>query len=406
MAPVIATLDANSSRSTRHSAQPSNSRMPHVFVIPPEEEQQDNPPWCCFDADEQPGNTSDFASHHDILFSDIPYFSQQSENDSPIPITRRTAARQPRPTVPLPKKLEKKQRPETIKIIENTPSRARQKDVREDSDIIEVVKVKRTRVFTDPEENTNVKRSKTLKARASKALLSIKNVGKSSHRTHVKELWSSTESIPWVSKGVQEQIRSDQNQGENRLPTTPTKKRSLSRASTLSLAQLFQSVKPSRSETSIVRAPSSALLAETHRATQADPSSPPTHKYDNANVSLNSSKKNTLTKFSVRELHRLFSFSSSVDDPSLASSTSIPSPTSNLTSSDPDIPTEEGIFADALDLGNMDQTLTPPQRRREFYARRICDPDFEMKLDSLHFDTLSFDLEDFDDVLMEGNILP
>ena len=445
MAPLITNWNTSTSQSTRPSALPSDLRMPHVFVIPPEEEQQDNPPWCCFDADEQPENNGDFPSNPDIHFLDDPYLFQPSEYDVPAPLARRTSVHRPRPRAPIPKKLEKKQRPEAIKIIENKSSQARHRD----SDVIEVVKVKRVReVPTDLEENRKVKRSKTLKARANKALQSIKNVGKASHRTHVKELWSSTDSMPGTFKEVKEQIRPQQDQTESR-PPIPPKKGSLSRVNSRSLSQIFQPVKPSRPESSLpARVASSVAPAEAHPTLPvANPPSLPHLRYNNINPSLSkipsilttddvlnkpappipSTKKTIHTKFSVRELHRLFSFSSSSPDvppssptatavpPSSTRESSMPSTSTSTMSSDyPDVPMEEGIYAEAhfLDLESANRKRAS-RHHQAFHShhdvdfstpRRLGDFSFEMRLNSLHFDSLSFDPEDFD-VSMEGNIL-
>ncbi|KAF8553416.1 hypothetical protein OG21DRAFT_1253893 [Imleria badia] len=410
--------------------------MPHVFVVPPEEEQQDNPPWCCFDADEQPENNDDFPSDPDIHFVDVSYLLQQPEHDVPAPLARRTTVHKPRRRPPMSKKLEKKQRPEALRIIEN---KSRQRDAREDSDVIEVVKVKRGReALTDPEENTKIKRSKTLKARATKALQSIKNVGKASHRTHVKELWTSSESMPGIFKGVQEQIRSQQAQ-----PPTLPKKGSLTRANSRSLSQIFHPVKPARVESTFtVCVASSAVPVEANYVLPAtNPSSLPHLRFNNTNLSLNEApstlttddalnrpissipytKKSTSRKFSVRELHRLFSFSSSPDDASsspTATSSSARSNSKPHTSTSPrdypDDPMEEDISADAhfVDLDSADRKLAS-QYCQAFHAhhdngisppRRLSDVSFEMKLDSLHFDSLSLDAEDFH-VSREGNIL-
>lgn len=450
MAPLIVNLNTHMSRSTRPLAPSSQLRMPHVFVIPPEEEQRDNPPWCCFDADQQPENNGDFPSNPDIHFLDVPYLLQPSEHDVPAPIPRRISVHQPRPRPPVSKKLEKKQRPEAVKIIESRPFQARQKDAQEDSDVIEVVKVKRSRdALADLEENTKIKRSKTLKARATKALQSIKNVGKGSHRTHVKELWTSSEGMPGIFKGMQEQIRSQQDQTERRPPVTPPKKGSLSRGNSRSLSQILQPVKPSRSESTFtVRVETSVTLAEAHHVPPAaNASSLPRLKHNNMNPSLTdapgivmpddalnrpislspSMKKNINTRFSVRELHRLFSFSSSSpDDPSSApTATTVPysstrigsmpsTSTCTLSSNYPDVPMEEDAYADAhfLGLRSADRKLASRYHQALHThhgddcstPRRLSDLSFEMRLGSLHFDALSFDPDDFD-VSMEGNVL-
>lgn len=436
MAPLI---DPNThmSRSTTPSAQSSHLRMPHVFVIPPEEEQQDNPPWCCFDADGQPDNTGDFPSNPDIHFLDVPYLFQPSESNASTPTLHRAPVYPPRPRALMPKKLEKKQRPEAVKIIENKHSLARQKDGREDSDVIEVVKVKRPReALADLEENTKIKRSKTLRARATKALQSIKNVSKRSHRDHVKELWTSSENMPGIFKGIQEQVRSQQGHP----PATSPKKGSLSRNSSRSLSQIFRPAGSPRLESTFtVRVETPVTLANAHQAPPTTgPSSPIRLEHNSTNPSLNevpgvvmsddalnrplfsslSVKKNINTKFSVRELHRLFSFSSSSPDDSSSTPAAatelgsiLPTPTSTSSPDYPDVPMEEYEYVDAhlVDL-SPDRKPTPRNRRgrrthREDHPtpRRLSDLSVEMKLDSLHFDALSFDPDDFD-VPMEGNV--
>ena len=76
---------------------------------------------------------------------------------------------------------------------------------------------------------------------------------------------------------------------------------------------------------------------------------------------------------------------------------------------------EEGTYAEAhyLDPESAHRKL-PSRYHQAFHTRhdadtgfptprRLGDLSFEMKLDSLHFDSLSFDPEDFD-VPMEGNV--
>lgn len=417
MASLIANPNTYRSQSTRPSGPFSNFQMPYVFVIPPEEEQQDTPPWCCFDADEQPENDGDLPSSPDTYFIDVPYPLQHSENDIPPPLPRSTSVHYPRPRPPMSKKLEKKQRPEAIKIIENKPQ-SRHRDAREDSDVIEVVKVKRYREpVTDLEENTKVKRSKTLKSRASKAFQSIKNVSKASHRTHVKDLWLPTEIGTF--KGVQEQIPPQQAQTEDFLPSTP-KKGSLSRGS---LRSIFQSAKSSRP----VANPSSLSYNNRNPSFNEVPSALTTDDALNRPVSpIPTMKKKPNTKLSVRDLHRLFFSSSSPEDPSSSpTATSAPSSSirgnsesstsaSTLSHNYPDVPMEEDMYADVqfVDLDTPERRIASRYHQGfhiyhddEFSPpRRLSNFSFEMKLDSLRFDALSFDPEDFD-ISREGNVL-
>ena len=85
-----------------------------------------------------------------------------------------------------------------------------------------------------------------------------------------------------------------------------------------------------------------------------------------------------------------------------------------MSSDYPDVPMEEGIYAEAhfLDLESANRKRAS-RHHQAFHShhdvdfstpRRLGDFSFEMRLNSLHFDSLSFDPEDFD-VSMEGNIL-
>ncbi|KAF9228033.1 hypothetical protein BS17DRAFT_774661 [Gyrodon lividus] len=448
MAPLITNRNTRMSRSATPSLEPSPSpRMPHVFVIPPEEEQQENPPWCCFDADEQPDNNGEFPSNPDIHFLDVPYLLQQNQPDPATPLFRRSSIDELGPKVVMPKKLEKKQRPETVRIIENkSVLTCRQRDAREDSDVIEVVKVKRSKeALTDPEETTKIKRSKTFKARATKALQSIRNVGRSSRKTHVKELWTSSESMPGIFKGVQQQIRLQQEEVEQQPPVTSLMKGALSRRNSRSLSQIFQSAKPSRPESPFPTrvAPPISSVEPPHILPSVTSSSlaylrdsdttpfvsealvPATtdEKLDRPASPSPSVKKNN-RRFSVRELHKLFSFSSSSPDDPLppptapfppARNISAPSMSTSTVSSDyPDVPVEEGVYAAVhfLDLDRADQKLAASRYHQAMDtvdddlppSQRPCDLSFEMRLDSLHFDSLSFDPEGFD-ISMARNTL-
>ncbi|KAL4067530.1 hypothetical protein V8B97DRAFT_1868505 [Scleroderma yunnanense] len=410
-------------------------RMPHVFVIPPEEEQQENPPWCCFDANELPNDSGDclLDPNPDIHLFNVPYHSIQEPEQQPqvlgTPIFRVGSISNIDPSVKFttPKKLAKKQRPEAVRIVER---RGDHRDVREDSDVIEVVKVKRSKdALTDPEEYTKMKRSKTFKARATKALQSIKNVGRSSRKQHVKDMWTSSESVPGVFKGLQEQIRQQQEQLHPQPFSFPAKGHpSLSRSNSRSLSQMFQS------------AMSFCSTSPFHPSPPSSPTSPPAYvkntntmpticealspepisdRSDSPSPSVKSNKR-----FSVRELHKIFMFSSSSPDDPLpplptmprppVHNDSVPSPSASTASSSyPDIPVE-GAYPSIhfLDFDNVDRKLTGSPHQAiidddddygTLLSRRQRDLSFEMKLDSLHFDSLSFDPEGFN-VSMDRNV--
>lgn len=413
----------NSNSTTRRAPSPP-PRVPHVFVIPPEEEQQETPPWCCFDADVPPDDSGDCPHGADIPLVNVPC-PTQPEQPLGTPIFRVGSINETSVKVATPKKLAKKQRPDAVRIVERRENR---RDVREDSDVIEVVKVKRGKdALTDPEEYTKMKRSKTFKARATKALQSIKNVGRSSRKQHIKDLWTSSESVPGVFKGLQEQIRQQQEQLHPEPAPSPAKGRpSLSRSNSRSLSQMFQSAMsfrppspfhphlPASSEippspapsTSPARVKTSSPMPTICEALTPQPIS---DRPDSPSPSVKSNKR-----FSVRELHKIFAFSSPLPDDSLPPSpTSPPPPPQNVSvpstsaSSDyPDVPTE-GAHATIhfLDLDNVDRKLTgfphhpavvdDDDDYGTLLSQRQRDLSFEMRLDSLHFDSLSFDPERF-----------
>ncbi|KAG6334933.1 hypothetical protein ID866_4150 [Astraeus odoratus] len=410
--------------------------MPHVFVIPPEEEQKDNPPWCCFDADEQPDDSRHCPTNPDVHLFHVPCLTQPEPALIDPPISRVGPANESRVTTP--RRLEKKQRPEIVRIVENKVERGCQRDVREDSDVIEVVKVKRGKdSLTDPEEQTQIKRSKTFKARATKALQSIKNVGKNSRKQHIKDLWTSSESVPGVFRGLQEQIRQQQEQLRQQCPSSPTQGHNLlSRSNSRSFSHLFQSIVKPPSPTPPPMSPVSQVIPTLTSCPISFPENNTTSPSDNATLSANhvlerpdspsSLAKVKSKRFSVRELHKIFTFPSSSHDSLPASDTppspilseqSVPASTSTSTIADhPDVPTEHSrTTVHFVDLDNTHQKLLASYHRiithddgdDDDYGTplppRPRDLSFEMRLDSLHFDSLSFDPEEFN-ISVDGNI--
>lgn len=442
--------------------------MPHVFVIPPEEEHSQNPPWCCFDADLPPENSTSIevtsANQPDILF-DVPFLLHQPEPAPSFPHEQPGAS-----SVIIPQSRsstssstsEKRQRPQHITISamrNNDHVRAVQHDVRDDSDVIEVVKVRRSKDYkynhADHVPEPQLKRSKTFRARASRAFQSIKNVSlprskQTNTKPHVKDLWTSTESMPGIFRGV---LHSKED-----VPPTPSRK-----LSTLFQKQLSsytsEGILPSSTTTSLpylkgsdttpsiaeirpsyefierpltpcaptydhsLRRPVSS--ADFQRASSPEskfskdlkrpissqdlqrpekdlrPVSSDDFQQDERPGSPNPSTRRSRKRFSVNELHRLFSFSpeppSSSTFPSTTTSASISSthsysdvPYAAVHFVDDDYGREvEGKYGRNLDLLDGDDGELPP-------PSQPSDISFELRLDSLHFESLSFDPEDFD----------
>lgn len=394
------------------------SRMPHVFVIPPEEEQQENPPWCCFDADKA-NDSADCspASRHDIHLFNVPYTSQPPQTSAGSPPICVPVAGPPRTKPVTSKKLEKKQRPEAVKIVEKAVERGGCRDVREDSDVIEVVKVKRGKDdLTDPEEHSKMKRTKTLKARATRAFQSIKNVGKGSRKQRIKDLWTSNEGVPGAFKGMQEHIR---HQEEQLQQSPPVMSPPLSLSNSRSLSQIFQSAKPPQPPSAIASGLTSQNLPSFSPSPSRDSCSSLSKNLEPEPTSTEPTTPKPSTKnkrFSVRELHKVFTFPSSSPDtrpptpqtaptPPPARNDSVPSMATSTVSSDYDDPVDDAYGTVQFFNHRADQKSATMRHRpaviddEDDYGTllpgRPRDLSFEMRLDSLHFDSLSFDPEEF-----------
>ncbi|ESK82936.1 hypothetical protein Moror_11828 [Moniliophthora roreri MCA 2997] len=151
--------------------------MPKVYVIPPEED--DCPPFCCFDATqstphtltqadlEAPGSALDIVYHAMPLAMDIPTFYRKDIHSTDVVMPRR------RSTIDNHGPYNN-----DITVRGNSPG--------DDSEIIEVIKVRRNSESQPVTESVS-KQSKGFKARASKAFSSMRNVGRSASRNKKKE---------------------------------------------------------------------------------------------------------------------------------------------------------------------------------------------------------------------------
>jgi hypothetical protein len=475
----------------------TTTQMPNVFVVPPEEDQ--TPPWCFFDA-ENPALSQvvERPETPEIAVLDLSY-------DDDIPIYRRNP--HPDSVVPTPKGIE------TVSVVQAllrgnaddddaddsdsefeqdmvlednsrvTHDSHRQesartfRDVADDSDVIEVVRLNRKDYSSeDPEEIRSIqsaserKRTTTLKYRASKVFRSLRGSLRSS-KPPVQDVFKSPPSIS-----------SSQSTDTHSRTRTPT----MSRRGTLILSQLFTSPSPSLKSRNSMTSFDEPISSPTE--VSLSPLLPPQSKpvtevisrrsslyaaeaQDEARLRASSptptttSTKSSIRRFSIMNLQRLFSFSSSA--PSSASQTdasvpfddsgrATPTPRSNAptprssvtTTSGPQTPTSsEGISSayilstqDASDLpafmgfdsafdanvgvnlglglgldldsSSYSQQATPRKKllsdslwrskasKKAKPASRNArdeagDDSLEMRLDSFHFDDLSFDADEF-----------
>ncbi|KAF8061450.1 hypothetical protein FPV67DRAFT_1703758 [Lyophyllum atratum] len=401
-----------------HSTAPPTSpelQVPNVFVIPPDED--DSPPWCFFDAADAPTHLS---TAPDIPFLHGALSIYQTEPQSPV------FHRDPGPfpshnPVAMPWKS-----PETRSImdvlmnddylesddemeleLDHQVFNSRGRAAGNDSEVVEVIKVRRhaeriedhARIPTLPPKS-----SKSFKSRASKAFRSLRNVGKGSLRAKPKaqDIFSSSpvedlepelpprSKTPTVSRhgsAIFSQIFSP--------PPTLQSRSSVSS---------FDAVRPSPKSPPLAGRYPSSLYNHPSSDDCPGPSlaSCSSLNFDDQDLRSPSPTPSTQTKsnrrrFSVMSLQRIFSFSqaddfSDITPSSMSRDSSGPSTSS---SSGPDTPTEESTPL-PLHFGHEDHGLLSQKRSATAVpALGQGDISFEMRLDSLHFESLSFDADRF-----------
>jgi hypothetical protein len=467
--------------------------MPNVFVVPPEEDQ--SPTWCFFDAAHPAlSQIFDRPETPDIhVFSCSPFGAEL-----PVSMGSCIAPRNSADTRSIVEALEDgnefyhdvdtdseyehdTELEGALSSIHNEPSRAT-RDTANDSDVIEVVKVRRNREDDDEPQSIpltfELKRSKTLKARASKVFRSLKG----SLRTSKPRAQDVSTSVKSNSDHHSDIVTTTMS---NTFPRPPTP--SVSRRGSRILSQLF--ISPSLKSRSSVSSFDEPIQPDP--VFSPAPSSPTQGSFVSASsttdqLSCRSSiyeplpdearlKSGSLIptattdlktrnrRFSILSLHKLFSFSSpapsspislSFDDsscttPTLRSTSCTPS--SVCTTSGPETPiyTDDGPLSrekepfgsvlgsnEVLNLGlglSMDnfsdrcssedytpraqrtfrfstssESGTSASERREkatpypppasgpsVFQEEPGDLSFEMRLESLHFDSLSFDADRF-----------
>ncbi|KAH9842936.1 uncharacterized protein C8Q71DRAFT_228265 [Rhodofomes roseus] len=203
----------------------ARATVPNVFVIPPEEEQDENPPFCYFDAAEAEHEVYSTTPDLEALETAL-HFYQQIDNRAPT--FRRSLQNDSQETIVLPR------RGSLAVIRENTLEEKSRRRVM-DEDVIEVVKLRRSEGRNDAGEIQvqGMKKSRTFKLRATEALKSIKNVGKMPRRTSASSSTSSS--------GSGENVRPGRSSEQAALPDTVPRPSTpkLPRRKSLTLSQVF-----------------------------------------------------------------------------------------------------------------------------------------------------------------------
>ena len=170
-------------------------QVPTVFVHPPEDEAT---PWCAFDADKKNATPSE------LVFTTPEMEQMQTELDDWPETIHPTTEHAPKfhrsqagSTVIMPRRgstshpsLSRGRNPLGLASIPESPKRAKERD---DDDIVEVMKVRRGEGMLDVAHAhasmPTLRRSKTLRSRAAQALRSIKNAGKAPRRSALEQVY-------------------------------------------------------------------------------------------------------------------------------------------------------------------------------------------------------------------------
>lgn len=391
-------------------------QIPDVFVIPPEEEQDINPPFQYYNAS-QAGVA---ATSPDIDALDVALGLFQQTDGNRAPVFHRYHSAESQDTIIMPKRSPSRQSMLEADVVDDDITRSHSSNRRAfDEDVVEVIKVRRNEGMSDIShgKQTTMRKSKTFRARASQALRSIKNVGKP-NRKPVTDIWPAA--------GNDENFDHTQAQVSDRASTP-----NLSRRKSATLSQLFgtargnsrssmntpdpMAVKPSLSYESSLPTPrraSTSLLDRTNtpkveeNGTQDDIAKPTLSK-----------RKSFRNRISVLDLQRLFTPSTpGVAAPEIERENPRPSSraskresipfslSSRFTPKHPNPETVEDIFGTSNSQlhqrGSLALTKSSSTNssdlRREFEEDVILESSFEMRLDSLHFDSLHFDPEEYE----------
>ncbi|KAG6827908.1 hypothetical protein H0H92_010006 [Tricholoma furcatifolium] len=364
-------------------------QMPNVFVVPPEED--DAPTWCCFNASESPClddplSTLEFEpdapwSHN---YSIDPFASQQG---SAIP----GKSRETRSILDVLMNDDYMESDEDMEELEPEPEPdAPETDydatnIGNDSMVVEVVKVRRyiEDIQDQPAPSPPTKPSKSFKQRASMALRSLVGKGLAHSKSKPQPISSPTNEDP-PPKGKAPAPRSSGMLSQIFLPSSNVHahKSVSSFDTTQSLAR-----HPSRSKKSY---PSSLHNGHPHKFASLRSSSAPAPEPGDFQSPPGPSTKPPASRrrFSAMALNRIFSSSSPTNEASNSTPNTMP-----RTSSGPSMDSSSGPETPTDDLIHIPRVQAGSSNDHDHLAQE--DVSFEMKLDSFHFDDLSFDVDRF-----------
>nr|VWO98680.1 Type II secretion system protein D [Ganoderma boninense] len=460
MAPTLAFLQSSPTPPSLPTAVPPPSQdfvmqqMPNVFVHPPDEELEYNPPWCYFDATQ--AVKDNLTTHPDIEALDVALsFCQQTDNRAPA--FRRTFPNESQDTVVMPRRgslLNLKFRAPDLEMdMELEPDG--QPDIRSrgprryDDDVVEVVKFRRGESVADlgPEQTVKAKKTNTFRARATQALRSIKNVGKGNRDRRT------TVSAPQPLSPAESQSQMD-DQSRHLLhgATLPTRHSfqdspisrpaspSISRRRSLTISQLFTSFKDNKENQSSRPAspadelipPTSPTLVDSDSMPSVRPMSPadspiprrflpsdlqdytpPTPKSPTPTprppapepTSKVERRRSFVRRLSVLELQKLFTGGHSSSSAYSSESTPLPEDDDVFSPSPSQVASVDSVGILSASSSRISQgsrysnTSSDVLSARPSWSSQLSGrgteegeaADLELRLDSLHFDSLHFD---------------
>ncbi|KAG5645846.1 hypothetical protein DXG03_005188 [Asterophora parasitica] len=386
-------------------------QIPNVFIVPPEEE---GPAWCCFDANEAP---LQLATSPDITFLDSALSMLHTDprtsffRDANGPFASHNGVGMPAKSSETRSVLDDlmdSQYPDSDDEMEMYMGMGMEQEVRSgggretgnDSEVVEVIKLRRHRRDNEhhPRDSPQ-KASKSLRSRASKAFRSLRNVGTIRSKRKAQDVFpSNTDSRELPSRSRTPTMSRRSSAVFSQLFSPPPTNSSRSSVSSFDAARSStQSPPPAYSS------PPSHHSHESHPSSRPSLTSPSSMTFDHQDFRSPSPTPSTQTKsnkrrFSMLSLQRMFSFSGDEFSEGIGSPTSMSRDStgpSTSSSSGPDTPTDESTphhFA-SEDYGTPKPahgaTAVPP------LAYEQGDVSFEMRLDSLHFESLSFDADRF-----------
>jgi hypothetical protein len=373
--------------------------MPTVLIHPPEDEAM---PFCAFDANQENADS-------EMVFTTPEMELVQSEVDDWPETVHPTAEHAPAfhrsqtdSAVIMPRRgtvsyssLSRNTIPPGLPSIPESPKRPKEKD---DDDIVEVMKVRRGEGMLDVAcAHGSLRRSKTLRSRAAHALRSIKNVGKAPRRPDLEHVFPTKVNEHAVKTEAHTQASSTAEKHRAKATLTQASLPRLKRRVSQPLTNLFGhggsgSVVPSASDamglgTSPSHSGGSQSFSYSRKASASTPA---------LQLLKDEPARPTSPSFSLRSHRQKFSF---VNLQSIFSGNMQPMQEPQQAEASPDVddPVPQTPVDDGWDSGedydSPRRRVEPGRvpRRSDETAYPEQDISFEMRLNSLHFDSFNFD---------------